>query len=179
MGILYKCHQVSSKAITICAPLPFVLDRQIAFDLLQQRGVPRLQAGQPPPEDDNSLEHLSTLPYSPDDIIEHYRGFPSLAGLQRCLSKRILNQRLHTFLHSDECSNADLLRITSCRHKSAARWMQPHPAFPTLSDLATTVPGPHDVTAQPLPPLLFGHLRAPVACFELQDAQTQVDPPAA
>ena len=121
------------------APLPFVLDRQIAFDLLQQRGVPRLQAGQPPPEDDNSLEHLSTLPYSPDDIIEHYRGSPSLAGLQRCLSKRILNQRLHTFLHSEDCSNADLLRITSCRHKSAARWMQPHPAFPTLSDLATTV----------------------------------------
>ena len=50
------------------ASLPFVLDtsldRQIAFDLLQQRGVPRLQAGQPPPEDDNTLEHLSTLPYT-------------------------------------------------------------------------------------------------------------------
>jgi hypothetical protein len=132
------------------APLPFVVDREIAFDLLQRRGVPRLQAGQPLP-DDNSLELLTTLPYSPDDIIDHYRSFSNLSGLQRCLSKQILNQRLHEFLHSDACSNADLLRLTSCRHKSAARWMQPHPAFPTLSDLAITVTSRQWLGLAPVP----------------------------
>ena len=120
------------------APLPFVADREMAFDLLQRNGVPRLLAGQPAPDED-SLERLSTLPYSPDDITEYYRCLPQLTGLQRCLTKQTLNWRLHEFLHSDACSNADLLRLSSCRHKSAARWMQPHPAFPTLSDLAITV----------------------------------------
>jgi len=121
------------------APLPFMLDRDTAFGMLVQSGVQRLAPGQPEPEDSDLASRLRTLPLHPNEIILHYEGIPKLKGLQRELSQQILNHRLHTFLESAECTNSDVVRLASCRHKTTQRWMQPSPSSPLYTDLCTTI----------------------------------------
>ena len=95
-----------------------MLDRDTAFGMLVQSGVQRLAPGQPEPEDSDLASRLRTLPLHPNEIISHYEGIPKLKGLQRALSQQILNHRLHTFLESAECTNSDVVRLASCRHKT-------------------------------------------------------------
>ena len=121
------------------APLPFVLDRVTAFGMLLESGVQRLAPGQPEPDETDLATRLRTLPLHPNEIISHYEGIPKLKGLQRALSQQILNHRLHTFLVSAECTNSDVVRLASCRHKTTQRWMQPSPSFPIYTDLCTTI----------------------------------------
>jgi len=116
--------------------LPFVQDRVMACYMMRQRSIPQLQPGAPDP--DEPLDKLEILPHDPNDIIAHYDDLP-LKGLQRALSKQIVNRKLHAFLHSADCSHADKLRLTSCQHKTTSRWMRPHPAFPLYSDLCTSL----------------------------------------
>ena len=120
-------------------PLPFMLDRVTAFGMLVQSGVQRLAPGQPEPEDSDLASRLRTLPLHPDEIISHYEGIPKLKGLQRALSQQIFNHRLHSFLESAECTNSDVVRLASCRHKTTQRWMQPSPSSPIYTDLCTTI----------------------------------------
>ena len=121
------------------AQLPFLLDREAAYNMLVQQGVQRLAPGQPVPEDTALASRLRTLPLHPIEIVSHYEGIPKLKGLQRALSLQILNLRLHTFVESVECTNADLVRLASCRHKPTRKWMQPSRSFPIYSDLCTTI----------------------------------------
>ena len=121
------------------APLPFMLDRSTAFSMLVASGVQRLTPGQAEPEDSDPASRLRTLPLHPIEIISHYEGIPRLKGLQRALSQQILNHRLHTFLESAECTNSDVVRLASCRHKTTQRWMQPSPSSPIYTDLCTTI----------------------------------------
>ena len=121
------------------AQLPFMLDRATAFDMLVASGVQHLAPGQPEPEDSDLAVRLRTLPLHPQEIISHYDGIHKLKGLQRALSQQILNHRLHTFLVSAECTNSDVVRLASCRHKTTQRWMQPSPSFPIYTDLCTTI----------------------------------------
>ena len=121
------------------ASLPFLLDRFTAFDMLVASGVQRLAPGQPEPDDSDLSSRLRTLPLHPAEIISHYEGIPKLQGLQRALSQQLLNHRLHTFLESDECTNSDVVRLASCRHKTTQRWMQPSASSPAYTDLCTTI----------------------------------------
>jgi hypothetical protein len=121
------------------ALLPFMLDRITAFGMLLQSGVQRLAPGQPEPEDSDLASRLRTLPLHPNEIISHYEGIPKLKGLQRALSQQILNHRLHTFLESAECTNSDVVRLSSCRQKTTQRWMQPSTSSPIYTDLCTTI----------------------------------------
>ena len=106
-----------------------MLDRATAFGMLVDSGVQRLAPGQPEPED--LASRLRTLPLHPREIVTHYEGIPRLKGLQRALSQQVLNHQLHTFLQSAECTNSDVVRLASCRHKTTQRWMQPSPSSPT------------------------------------------------
>ena len=119
--------------------LPFQLDRVAAFGMLIQSGVQHLAPGQPEPEQFDRAWQLRTLPLHPQEIISHYDGIPKLKGLQRALSQQILNHRLHAFLESGECTNSDVVRLASCRHKTTQRWMQPSPSSPIYTDLCTTI----------------------------------------
>ena len=121
------------------APLPFQLDRFTAFDMLVASGVQRLAPGQPEPEDSDLSSRLRTLPLHPNEIISHYEGIPKLKGLQRALSQQLINLRLHTFLESDECTNSDVVRLASCRHRTTQRWMQPSTSSSIYTDLCTTI----------------------------------------
>ena len=121
------------------APLPFVLDRATAFGMLVSSGVQRLAPGQPDPEDSDLSSRLRTLPLHPAEIVSHYEGVPKLKGLQRVLSQQLLNHHLHTFLQSAECTNSDVVRLASCRHKTTQRWMQPSNSSPIYTDLCTTI----------------------------------------
>jgi hypothetical protein len=121
------------------ASLPFLLDRFTAFDMLVASGVQHLAPGQPEPEVSDLASRLRTLPLHPNEIILHYEGNHKLKGLQRALSQKILNHRLHTFLESAECTNSDVVRLASCRHKTTQRWMQPSPSSPIYTDLCTTI----------------------------------------
>jgi len=94
--------------------------------------VQRLAPGQPEPEDSDLSSRLCTLPLHPAEIISHYDDIPKLKGLQRALSQQLLNHRLHTFLESDECTNSDVVRLASCKHKTTQRWMQPSALLPHL-----------------------------------------------
>ena len=118
-------------------PLPFMLDRVTAFGMLVDSGVQRLAPGQPEPED--LASRLRTLPLHPREIVTHYEGIPRLKGLQRALSQQVLNHQLHTFLQSAECTNSDVVRLASCRHKTTQRWMQPSSSSPIYTDLCTTI----------------------------------------
>ena len=62
-----------------------------------------------------------------------------MRGLQFNLSKQIYNSRLKSFLDSDNCTNADLVRLASCRHKSTLRWSHPSFTVPTYTDLCTSM----------------------------------------
>ena len=95
--------------------------------------------GQLDPEDRDPPSRLSVLPGHPLELIQHYADFPKLKGLQRALSQQILNRRLESFLQSQECSNSDVVRLASCRHKTTQRWMQPSPSSPVFTDLCTTI----------------------------------------
>ena len=119
--------------------LPLVLDRATAFGMLVESGVQRLAPGQPEPEGADSLARLRTLPLHPQEIVTHYEGVPKLKGLQRALSQQILNHQLHNFLQSAECTNSDVVRLASCRHKTTQRWMQPSPSSAIFTDLCTTI----------------------------------------
>ena len=119
------------------AQLPFVQDLEMAYGMLVKQGVLRLTPGQAEPKD--TASRLRTLPQHPMEVVSHFEGIPSLKGLQRTLSLRIHNYRLHTFLESNECTNADVVRFASCRHKSTQRWMKPSRSFPIYSDLCTTI----------------------------------------
>ncbi len=68
--------------------------------------------------------------------MSHYDSIRKLKGLQCTLSQQILN---HTFLVSAECTNSDVVRLASCRHKTTQRWVQPYTSFPIYSDLFTTI----------------------------------------
>ena len=117
--------------------LPFLLDRNAAYGMLLACGVQRLAPGQPEPED--LASRLRILPLHPAEIVTHYEGIAELKGLQRVLSLQILNHRLQTFVESAECTNSDLVRLASCRHKTTQSWMRPSPSFPIYSDLCTTI----------------------------------------
>jgi len=115
----------------------FQLDILTVHGMLVARGVSCLHAGQPEPED--VKVRLANLPFHPLEIAAHYEGIPKLRGLQRVLSLQIHNSRLDTFLDSKACTNADLVRLAACRHKSTRRWLKPSPSFPVFSDLVTTI----------------------------------------
>ena len=121
------------------APLPFVRDRATAFGMLVASGVRRLAPGQPEPDETDFAARLRALPLHPQEIVSHYVGLPKLNGLQRALSQQILNHQLHTFLQSAECTNSDVVRLASCRHKTTQSWMQPSPSSPIYTDLCTTI----------------------------------------
>jgi hypothetical protein len=110
-----------------------------AFDMLVASGVQRLAPGQPEPDDSDVASRLRTLPLHPNEIISHYEGIHKLKGLQRALSQQTLNHRLHNFLESAECTNSDVVRLASCRHKTTQRWMQPSTTSPIFTDLSTTI----------------------------------------
>ena len=77
---------------------------------------------------------LLVLPSSADNIHTFYRGECSLPMLQRMLSLRTEGLRLDAFLASAECSDADRIRLTSCRSKHACRWIFAHPQGAPLTD---------------------------------------------
>ena len=161
--------------------LPFQLDRVAAFGMLIQSGVQHLAPGQPEPEQFDRAWQLRTLPLHPNEIISHYDGIPKLKGLQRALSQQILNHRLHAFLESGECTNSDVVRLASCRHKTTQRWMQPSPSSPIYTDLCTTIvtrlrlglPPLDDMPARRVCAVQRGHLFLAVARSELREAQAQ------
>ena len=113
-----------------------MLDRATAFEMLVASGVQHLAPGHPEPDVSDLASRLRTLPLHPQEITSHYEGIRKLKGLQRALSQQILNHRLHAFLVSAECTNSDVVRLASCRHKTTQRWMQPSLLSPSTSTSA-------------------------------------------
>ena len=128
------------------APRPFVLDREAAYNKLREAGVSVADSGcgtfadVPVSEDEKAAwgpyadPRLLVLPWSADNVHSFYRGDRRIPALQRMLSLRMEGLRLDAFLESADCTDADRIRIASCRSKHTCRWMFAHPQGVPLTD---------------------------------------------
>lgn len=126
--------------------LPFVLDREDAFDELVAGGVttagPDIDCYTQIEVSDEEKKafgpyadpRLRFLPHEPDLVATFYDGKKQLKSLQRMLSRVLLHHAADTFLDSADCSPADKIRISACRAKESGLWLQLHPKVEPLSD---------------------------------------------
>ncbi|MEY3082615.1 MAG: hypothetical protein RJA94_2600, partial [Pseudomonadota bacterium] len=149
--------------VAAAAPLPFMRDREAAYDLLRAAGVDVAPLGcasfADVPVTAEAKEawgpfadaRLLVLPRSADAIHTFYGGERRIPKLQRMLSLRVEGLQLEAFLASAECSDADRIRLASCRSKHACAWMFAHPQGTLLSDEQFAVAMRLRLGLQPLP----------------------------
>lgn len=146
------CAAVDVSHIVEANPLlPFVRDREAAYDALSTHGARVAPADVASFKDvhvtDEEKEawgefsdpRLLSLPYSPDMICSFYNGKARIRTLQRMLSLCVESAALDAFLSSADCTISDHIRIHACRAPSSYRWLFLSSGVEVLSDAAFAI----------------------------------------
>ena len=142
-------HDLEDLASASLHDLPFVVDREAAYNVMITAGVPTTDAMtaaavQVPSSDADDKrrfvnDRFKVLPRRADMVGTFYGGEPSLPLLQRMLSRQLERASLLAFENSADFTQEDRIRFEACKAASSSRFLFPNTALKPMSDFELKV----------------------------------------